>query len=84
MNTDKNTEVVVKEKHDKKKYYDAKQKPKMPEMSKEQLLAKSVAKSFVKKLTKKYELKPSVPTAPKIGVPTYDNKIVKSQNSDTP
>ena len=81
MNTDKNTEVVVKEKHDKKKYYDAKQKPKMPEMSKEQLLAKSVAKSFVKKLTKKYELKPSVP---KIGVPTYDNKIVKSQISDTP
>lgn len=53
-------------------------------MSKEQLLAKSVAKSFVKKLTKKYELKATVPSVAKIGVPTYDNKIVKTQNSDTP
>lgn len=35
MNTAKTTEVVVKEKHDKKKYFDAKPKPKMPEMTRE-------------------------------------------------
>jgi len=44
----------VKEKHDKKKYFDAKHKPKMPELSKAEQLAKSVSSSFVKKANKKY------------------------------
>ena len=70
----------MKEKHDKKKYFDAKPKPKMPEMSKEQLLAKSVANSFVKKAHKKHIEKSS--SSPKILEATYDNNIQK--NSDTP
>jgi len=35
MNTDKTSEVVVKDKHDKKKYYDSSPKPKMPVLTKE-------------------------------------------------
>lgn len=60
METPKTTEVEVKPKHDKKKYFDAKAKPKF-EMSKQQLLAKSVANSFVKKATKNF-FKPTVAT----------------------
>ena len=51
--TPKTTQAEAKPKHDKKKYFDAKSKPKF-EKSKDTMLAKSVANSFVKKATKNF------------------------------